>query len=336
MKREKNYNIEALRVIACIMVICIHVSNYYSRAYGTISDASYIFSIIINGISRVAVPIFFMISGALLLDETLLVKKSVRRVGNTLAVLIVWSTIYYFWNLFYREAEYDLHLIFEAPVKRHLWFLYAILGMYIALPFLQCMFKNMPDILLRYFALLWFVFLALDYGIALSDMEITYQIPLVGSSCYLGYFAMGYIIKSTIKKVPIKPWVCYLGAAGFIGVTILITYLHTVKDGVHCEDFFEYRNVLIAAGAALIFYDALKNVHRRFSERTKKVLSFFAKHSFTIYLCHIIFLDIMKLEMNPREISAFIGIPLHVAWIFGASLLFSMVWEFLWSRVKAI
>lgn len=94
MKREKNYNIEALRVIACIMVICIHVSNYYSRAYGTISDASYIFSIIINGISRVAVPIFFMISGALLLDETLLVKKSVRRVGNTLAVLIVWSTIY--------------------------------------------------------------------------------------------------------------------------------------------------------------------------------------------------------------------------------------------------
>ena len=334
MKKEKNYNIEALRVIACFMVICIHVSNYYSRAYGTVSDASYIFSIIVNGISRVSVPVFFMISGSLLLDETLLVKKSVRRVGNTLIVLIVWSGLYYFWNLLYRDKTYDLHLIFEAPVKRHLWFLYAILGMYIALPFLQCMLKNMPDILMRYFALLWFTFLALDYGIALSDMEITYQIPLVGSSCYLGYFVLGYIIKKTIKRVPINPWVCYLGAAAFVGVTIWLTYLYTVKNGVHCEDFFEYRNVLIAAGAALIFYDALKNEHHKFSDRTKRVLSYLAKHSFTIYLCHVIFLDIMKLEMNPIEISAFIGIPLHTIWIFGASLLFSVVWNFLWGRVK--
>ncbi|MGN0153405.1 MAG: acyltransferase [Lachnospiraceae bacterium] len=327
MRREKNYNIEELRVIACIMVICIHVSNYYSRGYGQISNASYIFSIILNGICRVAVPLFFMISGSLLLEETILIKKSVRRAAHMLGVLLLWSGIYYFWNLFYRQKQYDFHLLFEEPVKKHLWFLYAILGMYIALPFLQCLFKDMQDILMRYFVLLWFLCLTVDYVIALSDMEITYQIPLVGTSCYLGYFVLGYIIKNTLKKVPISPKFCYFGAAFALAVTILATYIGTVVRGVHDERFFEYRNVMIAAGSALIYYNALKNVHKEPGERTKKVLSFLSKHSFTIYLSHVIFLDIMKKEMNPRGISAFIGIPLFTIWIFGMSLLLSVIWN---------
>ena len=193
MKREKNYNMELLRVMACVMVVCIHVTNYYSRGYGEISNASYVFSIIVNGVCRLAVPLFFMISGFLLLPEVLLIKKSVRRAWNTLCVLVIWSGIYYIWNQIYREKGYDFSLVFEEPVKKHLWFLYAILGMYVALPFLQCMVKNMPDLLMRYFVLLWFGCMTLDYVIALSDMEITYEIPLIGNSCYLGYFLMGYM-----------------------------------------------------------------------------------------------------------------------------------------------
>lgn len=338
VKREKNYNLEVLRVVACIMVVVIHVSNYYSRGYGLgeVNNASYIFSIITNVISRIAVPIFFMISGSLLVDETLLVKKSLRRVGNTLWALVVWSAIYYIWNYLYRGRVYDFRLIFAEPVKAHLWFLYAIIGMYLVLPFLQNMFKNMQDILMRYFAALWFLFLTIEYVLALYELPVAYKIPLVGSSCYLGYFVLGYIVKGTIKKVPISTKTCYVGAALCLAAVIIFTYICTVLQGSHYDKLFQYRNILIAIPSALIFYDALKNEHRPYKEKTKKMLRFLSRHSFTIYLCHVMFLDIVKLEFAPRSISAFIGIPIYTLFVFGCSLLFSIIWQFLGNKLKDI
>lgn len=75
-----------------------------------------------------------MISGYLLLDENVSLRKSVHRVVHTIVVLVFWSVLYYFWNIAYWGDRYDFKTLFEDPVKKHLWFLYAILGMYIALP----------------------------------------------------------------------------------------------------------------------------------------------------------------------------------------------------------
>ena len=51
------------------MVIIIHIANVYCRSFGMISTKSYLISLIFNTICRVSVPIFFMISGTLLLDR---------------------------------------------------------------------------------------------------------------------------------------------------------------------------------------------------------------------------------------------------------------------------
>ncbi len=336
LKKEKNFNLELLRVIACVMVVCIHVSNYYSRGYGLgeVSNISYIFSVITNAFSRIAVPIFFMISGSLLIDETLFIRKSLKRVWNTFLVLAVWTVIYAIWNYMYRDRIYDFRLIFYEPIKKHLWFLYAIIGMYLVLPFLQKMFHDMQDVLMRYFAILWFLFLTVDYVLALWEIRVAYQIPLVGDSCYLGYFVMGYIVKRTMKKVPISSKVCYIGAVLSIVLIIVLTCVCTMLKGVHDDRLFENRNILIAIASSLVFYDALKNEHRPYKEKTKKVLNFISRHSFTIYLSHVIFLDVVKLECSPLKISAFIGIPFYTICVFVTSMLFSMVWSFIWGRIR--
>ena len=66
---EKNYNLELIRIISFVSVIVIHVTNYYCRAYGEISQGEYIFSMILDVLARVSVPCFFMITGALLLGR---------------------------------------------------------------------------------------------------------------------------------------------------------------------------------------------------------------------------------------------------------------------------
>ena len=56
---EKNYNLELLRIISFVSVIVIHVTNYYCRAYGEISQVEYIFSMILDVLARVSVPCFY-------------------------------------------------------------------------------------------------------------------------------------------------------------------------------------------------------------------------------------------------------------------------------------
>ena len=46
--REKNYNLELIRMISFIFVIAIHVTNYYCRAWGKIPQEEYVFSLAVN------------------------------------------------------------------------------------------------------------------------------------------------------------------------------------------------------------------------------------------------------------------------------------------------
>ena len=56
-------------MISCIFVIVIHVTNYFCRAYGEITQSEYLFALLLDTLARVSVPCFFMISGALLLKR---------------------------------------------------------------------------------------------------------------------------------------------------------------------------------------------------------------------------------------------------------------------------
>ena len=84
--KEKNYQLEVLRVISCINVILIHVCNLYSRSFGEITDGEYVFSVILNAMARTSVPIFFMISGATSLGSNYDFKKYVKKVVNMAVV----------------------------------------------------------------------------------------------------------------------------------------------------------------------------------------------------------------------------------------------------------
>ena len=78
--REKKYNIELIRTISFIAVVVIHVTNYFCRAYGIISVGEYGFALILDTFSRVSVPCFFMITGALLMGREKTLKKNGKRI----------------------------------------------------------------------------------------------------------------------------------------------------------------------------------------------------------------------------------------------------------------
>ena len=95
-------------MISCIFVIVIHVTNYFCRAYGEITQSEYLFALLLDTLARVSVPCFFMISGALLLGREEPLKKHGERLLRFLIALVVWSVVYYIWNRAFMKTEYDL------------------------------------------------------------------------------------------------------------------------------------------------------------------------------------------------------------------------------------
>ena len=98
MKKTREYAFDILRVISMIMVIIIHVANVYCRSFDLIGNKSYLAALIFNTICRVSVPIFFMISGALLLDRNFNKSKYLKRVITYIILIVVWDIIYLVWD----------------------------------------------------------------------------------------------------------------------------------------------------------------------------------------------------------------------------------------------
>lgn len=123
--REKNYNIELIRTISFILVIVIHVTNYFCRAFGKINMGEYGFALILDTFARVSVPCFFMISGAMLLGRTESAAKNWNRLIRFLPPLLFWSVVYYMFNIYYMGSDFELSEILAVPAEPHLWYLYC-------------------------------------------------------------------------------------------------------------------------------------------------------------------------------------------------------------------
>lgn len=324
--KEKNYNLELIRMVSFILVIVIHVTNYFCRAYGRIPQGEYIFSLVLDTVARLSVPCFFMISGALLLGREESLEKHGKRLLRFLIALAVWSAVYYFWNIFYMRSQYDVTHILYEPVEAHLWYLYAMIPIYLVLPFLQTMVRGMGINLEKAFLIVTTAAVAGYYLMWFMGQEPYYDLPLVGDRIYAYYLFLGYYIYKYRKHVKISQKIlagmCLLGLAAAFAVTLGVT----IAQNDHYEGALAYANPFVALASAAFFLLMLRlgKGNIRLGGRARKMIDLFCGCSFGIYLIHILFLDNYKKYVKAWEFSAWIAVPALIVGIAAAS--FVCVW----------
>lgn len=154
--------LDFLRLFAILLVVFNHTPAFHFPFQSTGESLQVKLMLIISAIDKVAVPLFFMISGALLLPKretlkSLLQKRVVRFVVVILLFHVVQSTYYCvgggengigirsflsdsYWGSM--DAGYVLGWTGAGAV----WFLYAYAGLLLTLPFLRLMVKDMEEI----------------------------------------------------------------------------------------------------------------------------------------------------------------------------------------------
>ena len=314
MTKTKNYNLELIRMASFAAVVVIHVTNYYCRAYGEVTQSAYLFSLALDVLARFCVPCFFMLTGALLLGREESLGKHGKRLAHMLLVLAVWSLNYYVWNTCVMGKAVDLRKILYVPVEKHLWYLYAILPIYLVMPFFQVLCRGMTEKLEKAFLVLTTAAVVISYLMSMIPAEPYYDLPLVGDRSYTYYVFLGYFLEKYKDKIRIGQ----KGLAAIFAVStalnFAITWGITEADGVHFERLMEYGCplVILEGASFFLFLVRLKGGTYQPKEQTRKGIDSWCTCSFGIYLIHVLFLDLFKKYITPAEISAWTAVPMLI------------------------
>lgn len=250
--KERHVYMDWLRALAIVVVVGVHTASKILNN-STPDEWVWHYANAIDSALRWCVPVFFMLSGALLLtgrkgESTPLFLK--KRVSKVLIPLLFWSAIYLGYNMWELEESYTIKEMFilflTDNIYYHLWFLYVILGLYLMAPFLKILVDHMSKATFQIFLGFWVVFSVLMPLIPkFLEFEPAFSAGLFEP--YIGYFLLGaYLV---LYPIP-KKWLPALGilaVAGYI-TTVWGTAALTEARGELDEFFYEHyrpNNVLI-------------------------------------------------------------------------------------------
>ena len=280
-----------------------------------------------KSLSSICVPLLFMISGYFLLsshDDIFTFFK--KRLAKILIPLIVWSVLYMWWDGALAESaslvagiKLAIRRILEGSVYFHLWFIYALLGIYLVTPIIRRFVQAASDTELLYFIALWiFTTIALNLlfqlkGISLSLLSQPYV------SGFLGYFVAGYFL----GRLDFSTKQIWIAAGVLILIVVsktLWAYSLTADGGKFDTNLFEYLtwHLLVSSFAGFIALKGLAlYLEKWVSPTLEKITVAISGATFGIYLIHpkvIEFLETGALGFHLSTISThpLLAVPLTV------------------------
>lgn len=307
-----------LRLIAIIGVIILHVIP--NLLYTTsVSDSVFWLSNIYASSFRFSVPIFVMLSGALVLQKDYGLLAFIRsKFLRLLLPFVFWSLIYIVYNLVCSiNGDLNLLLIIKLSINYlingssfHLWYIYMIIGVYLFIPIIGKWIRSCSESEILYFLAIWFITLILNLPY-INKYIISSSVNYF--SGYIGYLILGYYI--SIKEIPAKyniiPISILLIVVGLL-ITIFGTYFLYVHNGRFQEDFYNYLspNVLLVSLGLFLFF---KNNNFTLSKYTI-IRTFICKYSYGIYLVHVLVLYLLiEFGVKWTFLNPIVGVPITTA-----------------------
>lgn len=255
---ERIVYIDWLKIIAALMVVMIHTSGmlYMNNPEGSFS---YLLGYWNQELVRPAVPLFFMISGALLLRPGYDAnpRKMVRKAIKLLALMLIWSFVYAIVNVHPMTLK---GLVF-ATIKGHFhfWFFEYLIGLYLLTPLFKAIADYKEGVLVHYYLAL-FIF----FGIVIASlqalpychkwiMDATTKVRFEWLG-FAGYFFLGHYLNQ--KQLKISPW---LIISIFLAAVLLQGFVFTNMGLLYSSDKFWWLTIIEAAALYILF----KNIERQ-------------------------------------------------------------------------
>jgi surface polysaccharide O-acyltransferase-like enzyme len=317
---------DVMRIIAIFLVVYVHQLSLLPPL--TVVN---LWFWVPNFYAYAGVPLFVMISGALLLgkDEPLLIFFR-KRVKAVLVPWIIWVGVYIAIDYFIFGLEQQTFLEWLRYAHRmffsRFWFLPMIFGLYLLTPILRVLIPVVKRNLLIYSLSVWgfaFVFLPAIYRI------FGYQLALDSSLLrqvfqYLGLFVLGRVLtQGNLPLLSKKIW-----SAIFLG-SVVVTYIslrltsatsHRASVDITFSQLFSPTMIIGVISVFMLLYLFLRG--RIITNRFLAVMIVeLSEAAFGIYLVHELVKEILirgfpTIASYFRLIDPLFGLPLQTLFVF--------------------
>jgi surface polysaccharide O-acyltransferase-like enzyme len=291
---------DLVRTTAICWVVLIHTAAVPRSHLNDISLDWWWWSDLYDGFSRAAVPMFIMVSGALLLTrrEFSLLNFARRRMAKVAFPLLAWGLIYLGWRAVQGEVfspgEILRHLVSGSePASTHLWFLYVIVSLYLIAPILNVFVLNSSTQVQLYFVVLWAL---ATFVQPVIEENLNFQIGLnLGPvSGFVGFFVLGAIIERSVPEKLSNGLASILVGLFCSGwaVAVFGTYSRTITHSGSPDEYYLDSlapNVAVMSVAAYLLVRHFGSSHHMVS----RLGAAMAPLAFGIYLIHPIVLDLL-------------------------------------------
>ena len=285
-----------VRAIAILFVVFTHIHEQ-------IGVDSYIIQAIFYDIDRLGVPLFFMLSGALVLPKIVNINMWVfyrKRIPQFIFLLFFYS----FLTTFIQKAFSNIpiwqslkeSLVFTNGIypantggAHHLWFMYTIIELYLIAPFLGKLLERLSNREILFFLVIS-IFLTQFKDSLIGGFRIEVDfIQRLGSDFlggHLNFFVIGYLL--IYRRINLS----LLSSLALLLLPILFSLLRELHKSEFIGVFHWYSSSL----SILLSSVGLLSLIRIAFENTQKSIFIerISLYSFGIYLSHYVFIYIFK------------------------------------------
>jgi surface polysaccharide O-acyltransferase-like enzyme len=319
-----NLSVDLVRTVAIVLVVLVHVTAFPFSIQGLMTSTAMFdwwTTDVFGAVANLSVPLFIMLSGVLLLnpekaDEPLRVffKKRLTRIG---VPIVFWTVAYFAWNYYLHGFSFSPTNVVEGLLSGsyyHLWFLYLLVGLYMATPVLRVLVKNLDHRRFRYFLTLWVIgTFTIPFINAFGGLGFNADVFIfVG---WVGYFLLGVFLLQT----QVSRRLLYACLVGGLAATVVADGFVPAVLGANFMGFFHQplNFTLVLSSAALFMLLIHTETHEKASHHPTihRLISWISKNTLPIYLLHIMVLEALEngylgLSLNMTVLSPILEIPL--------------------------
>ena len=345
LKTEDRIPVDLIRTVAIVLVIVVHAAIEPHPVVQVMDHAEVFrwFTVnTYNSLARSSVPLFVMLSGALLLQPSkvepirVFLRKRAVRLGLP---FIFWGAAYFAWRFLVNHEALSASSIIQGILTGpyyHFWFLYMLFGLYLITPVLRVVTAHAERKIIRYFLILWFFGTAIvPLLVLLIGFSVEFKLFVVTG--WIGYFLLGYYLLETRVR---SSTLGILFLTGFL-LTIVGTYVVTAlvggESGLFFLDYLSASVILAAASLFMLLSRISPNaVETRFS-RANGLIHLIGQNTLALYLLHVMVLESLQkgyfgFQISVNTMNPIVEIPLITV----VTLFVSLVFIFLLKRIPVV
>lgn len=302
---HKKIYFEMMRIIACVLVIFNHTKGF--DLYTIATGAKRYFYVTLMMITKINVPLFFMISGALLLvkKETWIevFKKRLKRVFLLLLLFQIFMVIV---NIVKatntgQGNDYSILSFLRGFINNSIygslpyWYLYSYLGILFVLPLLQRISDGITNVEIYALLGLHFVYasllpminvIMLKNELPIISLCSAFSVPFAFEKAFF-YTIVGYYIEYhvDINEVKIKHLI-YLVVSSIVGILLSnwATYQEAAVNGFFSQSYNQSFDYLYAITVFILIKYFFVRLKPRISENMMMIICFVGSLTLGIYM----------------------------------------------------